>query len=300
MNVLLIYYTGTFNTRYVSKMLEKKFGDNGHSVSLYEIDPLKTERLDFEGYDLIGLGYPIYGFNAPYPFLKFIKKQKFPKGIRTFIYKNSGETYHANDASSINVYHKLKHDKAIIENEYHFIMPYNIHFRFDEHLVKEMLEMDEKLLDILYHEVSSGIKNIKRYKLIHRIITFFVKLQFIGGDINSFFYRVKKDKCLKCGKCIRECPMKNIYSSKKGEIKFHHHCLMCMRCSLGCPTDAIRIGILDAWKWRVNGPYDFEKIKKLENKDRIITEETKGFFKCYIETYENIEKRYEELFGLKQ
>ena len=75
---------------------------------------------------------------------------------------------------------------------------------------------------------------------------------------------------------------------------------MCMRCSLGCPTDAIRIGILDAWKWRVNGPYDFEKIKKLENKDRIITKETKGFFKCYIETYENIEKRYEELFGLKQ
>ena len=166
MNVLLIYYTGTFNTRYVSKMLEKKFSDNGHSVSLYEIDPLKTERLDFEGYDLIGLGYPIYGFNAPYPFLKFIKKQKFPKGIRTFIYKNSGETYHANDASSINVYHKLKHDKAIIENEYHFIMPYNIHFRFDEHLVKEMLGMDEKLLDILYHEVTSGIKNIKSIDII--------------------------------------------------------------------------------------------------------------------------------------
>ena len=166
MNVLLIYYTGTFNTRYVSKMLEKKFSDNGHSVSLYEIDPLKTERLDFEGYDLIGLGYPIYGFNAPSRFLKFIKRQKFPKGLKTFIYKNSGETLHANDASSLYVVRKLKRCKADIKNEYHFIMPYNIHFKFEEPLVNEMLRMDDLLLDILAKEVLNDIPNIKKYKFI--------------------------------------------------------------------------------------------------------------------------------------
>ena len=92
MRCLLIYFTGTFNTRYVSQQLKQKLELVGYDVDLYEIDPLNTERLDLSGSDLIGLGYPIYGYNAPWPFLKFIRKQKFPKGIRTFIYKNSGET----------------------------------------------------------------------------------------------------------------------------------------------------------------------------------------------------------------
>ena len=108
MRCLLIYFTGTFNTRYVSKQLKQKLELVGYDVDLYEIDPLNTERLDLSGYDLIGLGYPIYGYNAPWPFLKFIRKQKFPKGIRTFIYKNSGETEKVNDASSLFVWRKIK------------------------------------------------------------------------------------------------------------------------------------------------------------------------------------------------
>ena len=191
MKCLLIYFTGTFNTRYTSKILKEKFEKAGDEVDLYEIDPLKLERLDFSRYDIVGLGYPIYGYNAPWPFLKFIRYQKFPKGIRTFIYKNSGETEKVNDASSLFVWRKLKRSKAIIENEYHFMMPYNIHFRFEEELVKEILDMDEKLYEILLYEIKNQIPNIKRYKLWHKIVTRVVSIQFIGGDINSFFYKVK-------------------------------------------------------------------------------------------------------------
>jgi len=290
---LLIYYTGTFNTRYVSKNLKQKLEQQDYEVELYEINPLNNEVLDLSSYDLIGLGYPIYGFNAPYPFLKFVRKQKFPKGVKTFIYKNSGETYKANDASSINIYHKLKRCKTRIDNEYHFMMPYNIHFRFDENLVKEMLDMDDKLMDILVHEIVNDIPNIKKYRAIDRFVTAVVKLQFIGGDINSFFYRIDKKKCIDCDLCIKNCPTKNIYRNKKNKIRFHHHCLMCMRCSFFCPKNAIHIGYLEGWK--VNGRYDFEKIKKLSNENQIITPQTEGFFKCYIATYDYINNRYEEL-----
>ena len=292
---LLLYYTGTFNTRYVSQKLQKKLEDVGYEVDLYEIDPLNTERLDLSGYTLIGLGYPIYGYNAPWPFLKFIRKQKFPKGIRTFIYKNSGETEKVNDASSLFVWRKLKRSHAIIENEYHFLMPYNIHFRFDEKLVKEILMMDEKLYDILIYEITHEVPNIKHYKLWHRIVTRAVSIQFFGGDVNSFWYKVDKNKCVDCGLCIKQCPMRNIYRVGKGEIRFHHHCLMCMRCSFFCPADAYDIGILGGW--RVNGRYDFEKINKIELREPIITKDTKGFFECYIDTYNYINTRYAEIFG---
>lgn len=298
MKCLLVYYTGTFNTRYITEELKNRLTSENIDVDVYEIDPLNTEKLDLQKYDLIGLGYPIYGFNAPYPFVKFIRHQRFEKNQRIFIYKNSGETYKANDASSISIIKKIKHDKAVIQNEYHFIMPYNIHFRFDEHLVKEMLDINNLLMDILVKEVLSGIPNIKKYKLVHRFVTFVVKIQYIGGDVNSFLYKVDKEKCINCDKCINNCPTKNIYRDKKGKIRFHHHCLMCMRCSLYCPTNAIHIGFLEGWK--VNGPYNFERIKKLENEKPIITDETTGFFKCYIQTYNDIKRRHNELFNDKR
>lgn len=295
MKCLLIYFTGTFNTRYISKLLKERLEKEGYTVDLYEIDPLNNEQLDLSSYDLIGLGYPIYGYNAPWPFLRFIRHQRFPKGIRTFIYKNSGETEKVNDASSLFVWRKLKRSGAIIQNEYHFLMPYNIHFRFDERLVKEILMMDEKLFDILVHEIKNQIPNIRRYRLWHRIVTRVVSIQFIGGDVNSFLYKVDEQKCVNCDLCIRQCPTRNIVRDEKGKIRFQHNCLMCMRCSFCCPTAAIDIGFLQGWK--VNGPYNFEKIREIELEKPYITEATTGFFYCYIDTYKYINTRHKELFG---
>lgn len=298
MNCLLIYFTGTFNTRYITNMLKGRLEGEGWTVSVHEIDPLDNRRLDLSAYDIIGLGYPIYGYCAPWAFLRFIRAQKFPKGMKVFIYKNSGETEHANDASSKYVLRKLRRDGVIMKNEYHFIMPYNIHFRFDDYLVKEMLLMDSMLMDILVYEVKNGIANWKPYKLWPRLVSAVVsRPQYIGGNVNSFLYKVDMDKCIDCGLCIKRCPTKNIYHDEQGVIRFHHNCLMCMRCSFYCPKDAIHIGFLEDWGWKVNGGYDFKKIEKINYDKPFITPQTTGFFKCYVETYGKIRSRHKEIFG---
>lgn len=298
MNCLLIYFTGTFNTRYITNMLKERLEGEGWTVSVHEIDPLDNRRLDLSAYDIIGLGYPIYGYCAPWAFLRFIRAQKFPKGMKVFIYKNSGETEHANDASSKYVLRKLRRDGVIMKNEYHFIMPYNIHFRFDDYLVKEMLLMDSMLMDILVYEVKNGIANWKPYKLWPRLVSAVVsRPQYIGGNVNSFLYKVDMDKCIDCGLCIKRCPTKNIYHDEQGVIRFHHNCLMCMRCSFYCPKDAIHIGFLEDWGWKVNGGYDFKKIEKISYDKPFITPQTTGFFKCYVETYDKIRSRHKEIFG---
>ena len=298
MNCLLIYFTGTFNTRYITNMLKGRLEGEGWTVSVHEIDPLDNRRLDLSAYDIIGLGYPIYGYCAPWAFLRFIRAQKFPKGMKVFIYKNSGETEHANDASSKYVLRKLRRDGVIMKNEYHFIMPYNIHFRFDNYLVKEMLLMDSMLMDILVYEVKNGIANWKPYKLWPRLVSAVVsRPQYIGGNVNSFLYKVDMDKCIDCGLCIKRCPTKNIYHDEQGVIRFHHNCLMCMRCSFYCPKDAIHIGFLEDWGWKVNGGYDFKKIEKINYDKPFITPQTTGFFKCYVETYDKIRSRHKEIFG---
>jgi len=298
MNCLLLYYTGTYNTRYLTQKLRLRLEREGWAVTTYEIDPLNNEPLDYTPYDIVGLGCPIYGFAAPYAFLRFIRHQTFPRGLRAFIYKNSGETYHANDASSKYFLRKLRHDGVVVRQEYHFMMPYNIHFRFDDYLIREMMEEDKKLLEILVHEVTHDIANLKPYKLWPRLVASVVaRPQYIGGDVNSFLYKVDKQKCINCDLCIRRCPTRNIYRNERGEIAFHHHCLMCMRCSFFCPTDAFDIGFLEDWGWHVNGGYDFARIERIPLDKPYITPETKGFFKCYIETYAKIDNRYRELFG---
>lgn len=292
---LLIFYSGTNNTTFLTNKLKNRLEENDYDVDIYRINPLKLEKLDLSKYDLVGIGYPIYGFNLPGIAHKFFKKQKFIANQRYFIYKNSGETYAANDASSLALRRLIKRSKGNLTNEYHFIMPYNIHFRYDEKLVKEMLNIDELLLDILIKEIKEDIPNIKKYKFIYRLINHPMRLTYIGGNINVMFYRVDKNKCSKCGLCITKCQMNNIYKDKNGRIKFHNRCLMCMSCTLNCPNDAIKMGLFNSWK--VNKPYNLEKIEKIELKDPIITNDTKGFFKCYIKTYEQIKTRHKELFG---
>lgn len=291
---LLIYYSGTGNTKYITEKLEKSLVTEGFEVENYRINPLKLEKLDLTKYDLIGIGYPIYGFNMPGVVHKFFKKQKFMANQRVFVYKNSGETYSANDSSSLALKHILKHQKANFSNEYHFMMPYNIHFRFDEKLIKEMLIMDEKLMKILVKEIKENIPNIKKYKFKNNLINYPLRLTYIGGNINVLFYKVDKNKCVKCGKCIDLCQNQNIYKGKKGNIKFHHKCLMCMNCTLNCPKDAIKMGLFNSW--RVNKPYNFSQIEQMEHSENIINEKTIGFFKCYIKTYKEINDRFDELF----
>lgn len=291
MRVLLIYYTGTYNTRFLTDKIATRFEEMSYQVQKVEITK-NLSSINLIGYDYIGFGYPIYGFNAPSPFIKYLKKLNFQKGQKYFIYKNSGETYSINNASSRKILHRMKKFEAVFSGEYHFVMPYNIHFEFDEKFIHQLIFEDKKLLDIMFYNLNHGVAPKIKSKLIYNIGAFFVGIQAIGGNINSFFYRVDHHKCNKCGLCIKSCPCENIYM-KNGKIKFKHSCNMCMRCSFYCPKKAIRIGFLQGWQ--VNKYYDLEKIWDENKYFSYITSDSSKFYKCFIKTFEDIDARYEEI-----
>ena len=150
MKILLIYYTGTYNTRHLTQKVKARFVADGHTVDTMEID-CNTPPCCCTGYDLIGFSYPIYGFNSPLPFNKYVAKLKFPRSQKYFIYKNSGETLAMNNASSRILIRRLKRQKCILAGEYHFVMPYNIHFPFEYDFLRQIFNMNDKLLDIMMH-----------------------------------------------------------------------------------------------------------------------------------------------------
>ncbi len=294
MKYLLVYFTGTYNTRFLTDKLEQSLIERGNEVDRVEIN-CETKPVSTDGYDFVGFSYPIYGFNSPRAFNQYVAKLKFNKGQKFFIYKNSGETLAMNNASSRILLRRMKRKKLEFCGEYHFVMPYNIHFPFEKNFVRQILDENEKLMKVMLYNLENGVVHKIKSKWIYNFAAVFVSIVKIAGDINSFFYKVDMDKCVKCMRCVRDCPEKNI-RFENGKFKFSHHCEMCMRCSFYCPTDAFKIGFLKGWK--VNGDY---KLKELE-KDKTpyepyITEKSEGFYETHFKHFKNIDEEYEKIFG---
>lgn len=293
MRIVIIYFTGTYNTRYLVNQIQHGLKDKYEisKIDLFEIDN-KSQIINLTQYDLIIFSYPIYGFNIPYFFLNYLRKLNFPKDKKYIIAKQSGECLKINNTSSRKL---IKLLKGSIVKEYHFLMPYNIHFRFDDNFVKQLLIHNDKLLEILLYELDNNETKLLKYSPIDQINSFFVSIQSIGGPINSLFYKVDKSKCNSCKKCINNCPVNNIYINKNNKIKFHHHCIMCMRCSFYCKNDAIKIGLFNSWK--VNGDYKLDEIKNnnLLKGDYIKEKINKGFYSCYYDYFLEIDNKYKKI-----
>ena len=297
MNILLVYYTGTYNTRYVSEKLRDGFLLNNNSVDLLEVNK-DTKPIDLSKYSLIGLGYPIYAFNSPTLFNKFLKRLKLNSKAKYFIYKNSGETLEINNSSSRVIFHILKKNNCICQNEYHIVMPYTIHFKFESNFVKEILSYLDKQIKIINYDLAHGVKAFINTNWKIDFVSRLYTIQRVGGFVNSMFYKVDYSKCIHCDLCVNNCPVHNIKKNKKKHYIFGRECQMCMRCSYTCPENAIKIGLYD--KWRVNGPYDFRKIEKDNKLDgKYINGSSKDFYECFIKTFKDIDIRYNEIIGNK-
>ena len=134
-------------------------------------------------------------------------------------------------------------------------MPYSFIFRHSDYMAYRMITMMEGLLPLdLDDFLNQKDVRIKRF-FLDRPFAFLLRIQWWGGRFNGRFYKVKKDQCIKCLKCVNECPAKNI-SFKDGKFKFGGQCLMCQRCIMYCPKKAIKVGMFNSW--RVDEPYSFK------------------------------------------
>jgi len=291
MRILFLVFSGTYNTQRIARLLASDFVSNGYTFDIVNID-IDTPLLKLEKYDLIGFGYPIYAFNEPRFFWRYIKKLSLPVSAKYFIFKTSGETLALNNASSRRIIRKIRREKRSLIGDYHFVMPYNIHFRFDDAFVKEIIDYNRKLSKVLVYNVLNDKQSLLKTNPLYNFLAWVIGIQRPGATLNSYFYKADMNKCIKCMKCVRDCPTHNIYY-QKGKILFKHYCQMCMRCSFFCPTDAIKIGYLNSW--RVNGEYHFDKISKNEHLQLpYITKESKGFYRCFIRYFSDVEKIYQE------
>lgn len=255
MKILIIYFSGTGNTKKIAELYKASFearGDETELLSLPEdIDRVKTANGD--GYEAIGFGYPIHSFNAPRIMLDACKAlpERESGRMRAFIFKTSGEPVRMSDVSSLKMRAILRSRGYDVDNEYQHLMPYNIIFRHSDAMAHKMWETAKALVPVCVSEIKRGVRCLPEKMFMGAFLAWILRIEHPGAHINGLFYKAN-ERCVRCGLCEKRCPVGNI-KIENGNVKFGGKCIMCMRCSLFCPANAVEIGLFRGWK--VNGEY---------------------------------------------
>lgn len=286
MKFLICYFSGTGNTKKVVEKYKETFETNGHEATLVALPAKNVADIKFGSFDAVGFAYPIHGFNAPAVLLNFVQEiQKLSETQKAFIFKTSGEPILLNSASSLKLQKLLRQKNFSIENEFRYIMPYNMIFRHTEHRAHVMWETAQKLIPLDVAKILRGEKTRERRFFMDAAFAWVLRIEHFGAWFNGLFFHVDKN-CIHCGKCVRNCPVSNI-TEKNGRFHFGAKCTMCMRCSFHCPTNAIHIGMFNGWK--VNGAYKFAEPAEQE-----IDAHARYCKKAYDEYFAEAERRITE------
>ena len=298
MKILIIYFSGTGNTRKVAEKYALCFGELGHNAELVSVDGLPKNKALTDEFltklkdaDLVGFGYPVHAFNAPAVMLKlakFLPKQEKTK--RAFIFNTSGEPLKLNNISSLKLTSMLKRRNYAVFSEYHYCMPYNIIFRHTDDMAYKMWNTAELLIPLDAKQIVDGVAHKLKRVFCGSFVAWVMRCEHWGVRLNGRRYKVKKE-CVHCQKCVNICPTNNITVKKNGKLHFGGNCLMCMRCAQLCPKDAIKTGWFN--KWKVNGAYTFEKPQS-EQKQKYNKMLTAAYDKYFAECEARIEQASKE------
>ncbi|MCL5260617.1 MAG: EFR1 family ferrodoxin [Gammaproteobacteria bacterium] len=281
-SVLIFYFSGTGNTKYVAEKIQESFIKKNSSCTLVAIEQAKAQLHLIEAADKVGIGFPVHAFNAPKIVLDFADALPQTVNKKTFIFKSAGDTL-GNAGSTLELKNRLKKNGYIVFHESLYAMPTNMVSQYPNSIIKELCLFAQKKAEQDVFEINAEQTRLQNNSWPLNICSWlFSRFETFGACmLGRFHYRVS-DACNHCKTCIKICPTKNI-CEKNNKIKFGWKCILCLRCIYSCPKRAIYI-----WLFRWMCLKDMYKINDiLQNKGSPQNELSAKKIKFYSERFKD-------------
>lgn len=237
--ILILYFSGVGNTKYVAEYMYSKLKKNV-LVDIRCIEEVEAE-LDICRYDKIILGTPTIHSEPAKPvkdYLADIKPLKKP--IPAFIFA----TYGLYPENVLRVLADLCIAKNIVPVKYSgyrcrandgsLLFPFIKFLNHNEKYIERKMKRD--IDDFINHDTLK--LNRPRYKL-YGLLNYPNKWM---GQHYHFKIFLHNEHCIKCGKCVINCPRKAISQDVEGyPVIDMEECMNCYRCIYHCPVMALSL-----------------------------------------------------------
>jgi len=235
---MIVYFTGTGNSRYCAELLAHKLGDEIIDSRPFIKNGIAAELISDKPWVFVG---PVYAWQMAHVFTDFIRSGSFSGSRDAYFVITCG-----GDIGAAGEYMRALCGEMGFNymGTHEAVMPENYVAMFD---VPDE-DKSERIVNIAAKRLE------KRAELIAKGEAFpankvGVRNKFLSGPVNKGFYKgfvsAKKfratDKCISCGKCAELCPLNNI-SLNEGKVLWGDSCTHCMACICYCPTEAIEYG----------------------------------------------------------
>ena len=282
-NLLLIYYSGTGNSKRVSEWIGETASGAGLKTHVTSYDHFNADNIaEFTGKTLIGFFSATHGFNMPHSMLKFMIRFNLLKGSDLFIGNTRAgmklSKLFLPGLSGIALYLPaiLMFLKGYrIRSLYPVDLPSNwisLHPGLKKKVVDSMFDHYKSLTTRFAGKLLSGervfLKAFVFLPLDLLVLPLAVGYYFFGRYILAKTF-ITNEHCDNCGVCINQCTTHSIIL--KGNRPFWKlSCESCMKCMNSCPKRAIETAhsfffiVLFAIIYLVN-PFLSEKVMVLVN-----------------------------------
>lgn len=239
--VTLAYFSGTGGTKAVadcfeSQLTEHKLQVNKINIAVDGSDAATTA-------DLLIILSPVYAFRLASIMENWTKNLPDVKGIYAAIISVSGGgEISPNTACRMNCKRFLTRHGYDVMYEKMIMMPSNFTIQAEPQMNFDLLHVLPQKVDTIISDILVGNKLILKPKFQDRLFSILGKAEHFGARFYGLSIHASQS-CNQCGKCVRNCPRKNI-KMKNGRPKFGFRCIWCMKCIYSCPCKALSPRIL--------------------------------------------------------
>lgn len=267
---LIAYFSQGGTTAKVATEISNGLRDKGYDADLYKIGD--EPFLDVKGYDMIGIGSPVYIFRPPFNVMDYVRKLPDLNSLPFFVFMLHG-THPGTAGNILRSALKRKGGREVgfscFKGADYFVgyVQRGILFSPDNPSSNELERA--RLFGKQSAQFALGAGYVKPPKdpLPPAVYSFerMLTMRFMTNHIYSYFFKADNEKCSSCGLCIKICPQKNISLDQDGMPSWGRRCIFCGYCELKCPEDAITTPV----DWTVFAPLILYNIHHAKNSPSI-------------------------------